>query len=269
MLKSPYMMIRVGFIQNKPLFGEVRRNVERVVERLLRVDADIVVLPELFATGYQFRTRKELLKYSEGIPEGYTSRALLEVAGKKGCFIVAGIPERAGGRVYNSCALFGPAGMVGLYRKAHLFWREKRLFSPGDTPFRVYDAGGVRVGMMICFDWLFPEVARTLTMKGADVICHPSNLVLPYCPQAMVTRCIENRVFGVTANRVGTEERIRRSPLRFIGKSQIVSPEGRILCRASGNREETGVFDIDIRMARKKKITPENHVLHDLRRDLL
>jgi len=65
----------------------------------------------------------------------------------------------------------------------------------------------MRVGMMVCFDWAFPEVARALALKGADLIGHPANLVLTYCQQAMVTRCIENLVFAVTANRYGTEER--------------------------------------------------------------
>ncbi|HAP67080.1 MAG TPA: acyltransferase, partial [Nitrospinae bacterium] len=124
------------------------------------------------------------------------------------------------------------------------------------------------IGMMICFDWLFPEVARILSLKGADIICHPSNLVLPHCPQAMITRCIENRVFVITANRVGVEERIKGRRLKFIGQSEIVSPDGKILYRASANKEEIGIVDIDPKMARNKNITPLNNIFKDRRKDL-
>ena len=154
------------------------------------------------------------------------------------------------------------------YRKSHLFWYEKRFFSPGNTGFRVHDIGIARIGMMICFDWVFPEVCRVLALNGADIICHPSNLVLPHCPQAMITRCLENRVFAVTANRVGSESRTAGSPLKFIGKSQIVDPDGRVLCRASDNKVETMVIDINPKLARDKRITPKNDLFVDRRVDL-
>jgi predicted amidohydrolase len=122
--------------------------------------------------------------------------------------------------------------------------------------------------MMICFDWLFPEAARTLALQGAEVICHPSNLVLPYCPQAMITRSLENRVFTITANRVGTEERVPGKPLKFIGTSQVTSPDGDVLCRAGSKREEAVAVEIDPARARKKLITPMNDIFRDRRKDL-
>ncbi|MBE9531820.1 MAG: acyltransferase, partial [Proteobacteria bacterium] len=137
-----------------------------------------------------------------------------------------------------------------------------------NTPFEVHDIGKAKVGMMICFDWLFPEAARTLALKGADIICHPSNLVLPHCPQAMITRCLENRVFAVTANRVGSEARVGKERLTFIGKSQIVSPDGKVLVRASSTRTAARVVEIDPKVARKKDINPKNDVLDDRRRAL-
>ncbi len=263
--------MKVGFIQTSPVFGRVEENVEDVVRRLASPrmrGVELLVLPELFSTGYQFRSRKELSGFAEEVPGGYTVGRLAEIAGAMRLHIVAGIAERSSGRVYNSAVLVGPGGLLGLYRKAHLFWDEKRLFSPGDTPFRVYDIGRARIGMMICFDWLFPEAARRLALDGADIICHPSNLVLPYCPEAMITRTLENRVFAVTANRVGSEERVKDKPLRFIGLSQIVSPRGEILCRASRRRAEARVVDIDPEEARNKRITPKNHIFRDRREDL-
>jgi Predicted amidohydrolase len=110
---------------------------------------------------------------------------------------------------------------------------EKNCFEKGDLPLKVFNIGSARVGVMICFDWRFPETARTLALSGADLIAHPSNLVLPHCPQSIITRCLENRIFIVTANRVGTEKRTPNNSLNFIGQSQVVDPDGNILCRAS------------------------------------
>ncbi len=138
--------------------------------------------------------------------------------------VVVGLPEQVGNQCYNSAILVGPTGFIGLYRKAHLFFEETLFFSPGNTGLEVWDIGMAKVGVLICFDWIYPEAARTLALKGADVLAHPSNLVLPHCPDAMVTRCLENRVFSVTANRVGQESRGGKQPLTFIGKSEVVSP---------------------------------------------
>src|SRR5919202_6692477 len=120
-------------------------------------------------------------------------------------YLVAGLAELHSERCYNSAVVLGPSGFIGTYRKTHLFFEETLLFAPGDTGFPVWQAGGAKIGVMICFDWFYPEAARTLALKGAEVLCHPSNLVLPYCPDAMVTRCLENHLFSVTANRIGSE----------------------------------------------------------------
>ncbi|WKZ33642.1 MAG: nitrilase-related carbon-nitrogen hydrolase [Thermodesulfobacteriota bacterium] len=260
--------MRVAFIQTSPVFGDIASNVEKVVKRIARLDAELVVLPELFSTGYQFRSRKELLELAEEVPGGYAVRRLADAAKSKGAYVVAGLAERSGKKAYNSAVLVGPRGHIGTYRKAHLFWDEKKMFTKGDTPFAVYRAGKARVGMMVCFDWIFPEAARTLALMGADIICHPSNLVLPYCPEAMITRSIENRVFTITANRVGAEERVEGKSLRFIGSSQITSPAGEVLARAGGRKEEAGVVEINPFEARRKRITPVNDLFGDRRKDL-
>lgn len=123
--------------------------------------------------------------------------------------------------------MVGPGGITAVYRKVHLFYKERLWFSPGEEPFPVVDIGWTKVGLMICFDHLFPEAARTLSLAGAEVIAHPANLVLPeYGQLTMRVRALENGVFTVTANRIGTEDRAGE-PLRFTGESQIVSPKGR------------------------------------------
>lgn len=260
--------MRVACIQTSPLFGEIKKNVDKAVRKIEGLGADLAVLPELFSTGYQFRDRKEALSYGEDAKTGYASTMLAVLAKRNNMHIVAGINERAGSKVYNSAILVGPKGLCGLYRKGHLFWNEKKIFTPGDTELKVYDIGKARLGLMVCFDWIFPEVARTLALRGAEILCQPSNLVMPYCPQAMITRSLENRVYSIVANRVGVEERIAGMRLEFIGQSEVVGHDGEVLCRAGGRKEASKVVDIDPRLARDKSITPMNNLFKDRRRDL-
>jgi len=260
--------MRVGFIQTDPAFGRVEENVSFALKEIEALKAELVVLPELFSTGYQFRSKSEAMGLAEEVPHGPTTEALLEAASSTGTIIVAGLLEKSGKKLFNSSVLVSPDGFVGLYRKAHLFWHEKNIFTPGDTPFDVYEAAGVRLAMMICFDWYFPEVARTLSLKGADIICHPSNLVLPHCPAAMITRCLENKVFAITANRAGSESRRKGEPLRFIGQSQIVAPDGELLYRAASSGAESAALDIRPLRARGKAATRLNDIFKDRRKDL-
>lgn len=264
-------MIRAGFYQFKPVFGEIRRNVESVLKRLNEInrgEADLIVLPELFNSGYQFVSRREVSELSEGIPDGFTTGRLREFARDKNLWLVAGLPERSGKAFYNSAVLVGPKGTVATYRKIHLFYEEKLWFKAGANRFRAYNIGKARIGMMVCFDWFFPEAARSLALAGAEIICHPSNLVLPHCPDAMVTRCLENRVFAITANRFGSEERGGRERLTYIGQSEIVDPQGRILFRAHRSRELLKILEFDPREARRKRINRYNELMRDRRTDL-
>jgi len=112
----------------------------------------------------------------------------------------------------------------------------------------------VKIGVMICFDWCFPEAARILALKDAEIICHPANLVLPYAPKAMFARSIENRVFTITANRIGVEER-GGERLSFIGLSQVTSPKMEVLIQAGESVEDAGVVEVDLLLARNKWIT--------------
>lgn len=256
-----------GFLQFDPVFGDIKGNVSKVLLMLSGKQADLVVLPELFNTGYQFISKDEVKDLSEKIPSGFTTRGLIELSKEKNLHIVAGIAERSAGSFYNSAVLTGPAGFIGVYRKTHLFFEEKLWFSPGDTGFKVWKTPVGNIGVMICFDWFFPESARTLALKGADIIAHPANLVLPYCPDAMPTRCLENRVYAVTANRTGSEERGGKERLEFIGTSEIVSPNGEILYRAERDSEEFGSAEVDIAAARDKNLNSLNNLFEDRRKD--
>jgi len=249
--------MKAGFIQFTPVLGDIEQNILKICKLVDRTDANLIVLPELCNTGYHFASRQEIETLAEGIPCGKTTEALCRLAKTRGAYIIAGLIEKSGDQCYNASVLVGPAGYIATYRKIHLFFEETLWFDPGDREPAVHDIGICRVGLMICFDWIFPETARILALKGADVICHCANLVLPYCQEAMVTRCLENRVYAVTANRTGTETRGEKS-LHFTGKSQITGPDGSILCRGGEASEESGVVEIDPTLARNKAINPYN-----------
>jgi predicted amidohydrolase len=253
-------------VQTRPRFGAVAENVESALRLAARAcrrsPADLVVLPELFSTGYAFVSRREALALAEDPRRGRTARRLVEFARDLGVHLVAGLAERAGRRAYNSAVAVGPRGVLGVYRKVHLFDREKLWFAPGIAPWPVFRMGRARVGLFICFDWRFPEAARALALAGAEVLAHPSNLVMRLAPAAMRTRALENAVFAVTANRVG-EDRRPGVVLRFTGTSQIVDPRGRVLARASGSRPGVVAADLDLGLARDKRVTPRNHLLLD------
>jgi predicted amidohydrolase len=262
------MDLHVGVYQGSPLFGEVERNVEQAVRDLRGTGVDLVVLPELFNTGYQFVSRNEVEELAEEVPEGRTTQSMMDLASSENMVLVFGLAERSGRRCHNAAVVVGPSGFLGIYRKVHLFREEKYFFDTGEEGFQVYDVGKARIGVMICFDWLFPESARILALLGADLICHPANLVLPHCQKAMVTRSLENGVYSATANRVGKESRGGKEPLLFTGMSQIVDPEGRVLASMTDSEPGVSIVPVDVSMARNKKITPENDRLADRRPDL-
>ncbi len=261
-------ILNIAAIQTSPVFGDVSGNLDRALD-LIPGGCDLAVLPELFATGYQFRDTAEAAGMAEeaapGGAGGPIIAALTAKAAATGATLVAGLAEKSEAVVYNSAVMIRPDGSREIYRKVHLFDREKEVFRPGDLGFPVFEACGAKIGLMICFDWIFPEAARSLALAGAQILCHPSNLLLPWCPAAMVTRCQENRVFAATANRIGSEGRTGQR-LDFIGMSEIVSPLGDVLGRA-GREEESAVtaaIDLD---AIEKQVTARNHIFGDRRPD--
>ncbi|TKB92923.1 MAG: hypothetical protein E8D41_08810 [Nitrospira sp.] len=139
--------MRVGFFQFAPRFGEVSHNLDTIVEALDRADADLIVLPELCASGYQFVSQHEVMTLSESVPNGPTTQRLIDLAKRRRMTIVAGLPERAGAACYNSAVVVGPSGFIGCYRKTHLFFEETLFFTPGDTGFQVWDIGPAKIGV--------------------------------------------------------------------------------------------------------------------------
>jgi len=253
--------MRIGFLQLRPRFGAVKENVRKATALLDKVSDATIVLPELFNTGYLFRNIEELASLAEPVPSGYTTSEMIRIAKKRRLNLVFGMAQKHKGKYYNTAVFVSAKGKTEFYQKVHLFDREKLFFARG-TSFKTVSAGEAKLGLLVCFDWIFPEVSRSLALGGAQVLCHAANLVLPYGQDAMRTRCIENRVFAVTANRIGSEHRGTMS-FTFTGGSQIVGPTGEVLASASDRSESLRVVDVDIREASNKRITPNNDVFDD------
>ncbi len=258
--------MKIGYLQFNPDFGKTDKNREQIQNKLENIKADIVVLPELPVSGYFFSTKKEAEILAEPIP-GPTTNMLQKISLKTGTYFVSGILEKSNGNLYNSAVLISPEGPISTYRKTHLFYKEKEFFQPGNDYF-IVDIKGVKIGMLVCFDHLFPEAARTLALMGAQIICHPSNLVLPEIAQQTTrVRALENRVFWIMANRYGSETKKGKTNT-YTGKSQIIAPNGKIIHQSSAEGDELYITEIDPEDALKKNITELNNVFEDRRTDI-
>ena len=258
--------LRLIAVQFNPKHKAVDENRDFILKRLKDMRDALVVFPELSTTGYSFTSRDELVDMAETL-DGDFARELKSIAVSNDLVIVVGVPELAEGKLYNSAFIIAPDRSPETYRKVHLFYREKDVFEPGDE-FKVFDVRvgevGFKLGVMICFDWAFPESARTLALRGADIIAHPANLVLPYCPRVMPARALENRVFTVTANRVGTEM-LGNEQLSFIGSSIICSPKGEVIAKADKEEYIEISATVNPLEARNKTLTKVNDIFADRR----
>ncbi len=256
---------RVAAVQMDPKLGRLDENLNCIVERLVEAaaaGAHLVVFPECALSGYGFSSRAEGLAHAVPI-DGPAVRKVVETCERSRCYAIFGLLQRDGTRLFNACVLTGPDGVIGSYRKVHLPYLGIDMFvDPGDRPFAVHDAGGVRVGMHICYDGSFPESARVLSLLGADLLVLPTNWPThsECAAEHMIpTRAMENTVYAMAVNRVGEE-----SGFRFIGSSSIVDPNGRVLARAAGDSEEILIAEIDPARARQKHLVrvPGRHEIN-------
>ena len=246
------------------LFHE-KQNLEKISKMTNNCRTDLLVLPELCTSGYLFTSKQEMESISS-TSDGRIPIFFKQMAKREDTAIVAGFLEKDGEQFYNSQICVDPSGAQTIYRKIHLFLNEKDLFSAGDSGFKISKYKDALLGLMVCFDWIFPESARTLSVRGADILCHSANLVLPFCQKAMITRSIENHVYSITCNRVGTERKGNQS-LTFTGMSQIIDPQGNILVQANETDEVLMAVDIDPAIAKDKMITEKNHLFRDRRKE--
>lgn len=259
--------MRIGVVQFAPQLLKPAANIATAI-RMIRdnPDADVYVLPELFVSGYSMKNIDEIRSMAIRLQGDSKLKDLCQLSAEMKVGICGGYVEDESARYFNSSFFIGDGAFIANYRKVHLFNNEKELFSPSYSGFKVFTYKNARLGMMICYDWIFPEAARSLTLLGAEVILHPANLVLPWCQQAMYARALENRVFIATCNRIGRE---KNGPISnvFTGRSQIVSPSGKYLFRLPPKKEMVKIMTIDCDEATNKTVSPKNNLLNDRRLD--
>ncbi|MBO0345545.1 nitrilase family protein [Roseibium limicola] len=276
-MANPEAEVGVAAIQMEPRFGLTEDNVSLSIERMEEAaaqGAQVIVLPELCNTGYVFQSRSEAFGLAEPVPSGQSCLRWIEAAARLGVYLVAGITERDGDKLFNSAVIIGPDGYMGTFRKLHLWGDEALYFTPGDLGVPVFDTPLGRLSCHICYDCWFPEVWRLQALAGAELICVPTNWV-PIPGQdpnreAMANIVVMgaahcNSVFVVAANRTGTE---RGQP--FIGQSVIVSQTGwPVAGPASAEDEETLIARVNLADARRKRNWNDfNQPLRDRRTDV-
>jgi predicted amidohydrolase len=212
-------------------------------------EADLVVFPELFLSGYTTVRPGELAVD----PYGPEVERVAGAARENSAAVIFGAPEPFGDGYANSAIYVDRYGTVaGVYRKTHLFGSEREAYLPGDE-LLVVDLQGVKVGLMICFDMEFPEVARALAQAGADLLVTISANMEPFGPDHRVfctARAIENGIPHAYVNQIG-----RGEEFDFTGGTLIVSADGDPLAEAGSARE--GVLELGLELPAKSSVRPD------------
>ncbi len=254
--------MKIAGVQMDISLCDISGNLSRMIERLRETraaGAELTVFPECAVPGYCFTSLEEARPLAQPIP-GEATETMSQACRELGGYAIFGMLESDGDEVFNAAVLVGPDGLVGSYRKTHLPYLGIDMHATfGDRPLEVQSAGDLRVGMNICYDAAFPEVARVLSLQGADLIALPTNwppgaeTTADHC---INTRALENGVYYIAVNRVGSER-----GFEFIGRSSICDPTGRTLAKASADKEEILYAEIDLERARNKhyKRVPGKH----------
>lgn len=247
---------RVAAIQFDPLLGATANNIARLltlVETAAQGGARLIVLPEMATTGACWYNRDEIRPHVEPIP-GPTTEAFAAVARRYDCYIVVGMPEvdLDTGIFYNSAALVGPTGVVGVYRKTHPFISDLKWAKNGDLDLPVWDTPLGRIGILICMAGGQVEPARLLALRGADVLCFPTNWLGEKAPgPAWSTRAFENGCYLIAADRYGVERDIQ-----FSGGSCVLNPDGTIQTMQDADE---GIVYGEVRLAAARAKTFNTH----------
>ena len=253
--------VRVACCQLAPEVGNKAWNLAKsadFIQRAAREGARIVVLPELSSSGYAFESRAEAHSLSDAYADGETTTLWTGLARDLGLHIVGGFAERSASTLYNAAAVIGPAGRIGLFRKVHLWGDENLFFAPGDLGFPVFTTEHGTLGVGVCYDGWFPEFYRSCAIKGAELVCVPTNWV-PMPGQdpkreAManiltMAAAHANSIYIAAADRVGIER-----GQAFIGQSLIAGCSGwPIGGPASATEEQIVVADLDLAQARRAR----------------
>ncbi|HEK1693257.1 TPA: nitrilase family protein [Pseudomonas putida] len=272
----PISPVKIAVIQYDPQVGLDNRdgNLKHglaLARRAAREGANLIVLPELANTGYTFQSRADAYAHAQTLQDGASLQAWADFAQEHQVYLAAGFAERDGLKLYDSAVLFGPEGMLGHYRKAHLWNHEKLWFTPGNLGFPVFETPIGRIGLLICWDIWFPEVPRLMAAQGADILCSLNNWVWTPPPlfdaagrcmasYLTMTAAHVNNVYIAAANRIGSER-----GGRFLGCSLIAGTNGWPIGETASADHETILYaDVDLSAARSAPIW---NSLNDLPRD--
>ena len=256
--------VTLGLVQMSNV-EDPRKNVEKAVEKIreaARAGAQIICLQELFPSRYFCQVNDDkYFKLAEPVP-GPTSELLSQVACDWGVVVVASLFEKAGDEYYNTaCVLDADGTFLGKYRKVHIpddprnYYSELYYFKPGDMGFKPFQTRFAKIGVQVCWDQWFPEGARSLALQGADILFYPTAIgwqvkgqeelgKAEYEAWTTVQRghAISNTVFVAAVNRIGVEDH-----LNFWGGSFVADPLGRIVKKASHDKEEILIAKLDLR----------------------
>jgi beta-ureidopropionase len=254
-------MLRLAVAQMESRVHEFERNMSKMKTLLSSAreqEVDVLVLPKGINSGYAFESKEEVIELAEEIPKGPFSKELAKWS-KNGGMVVAGLSEKTEDGPYDSGVIFSGGKYIATYRKIHLYGKDKDWFLPGNQEPEVFQFNNYRFGMILGFDWAFPEITRILALKGAQIVFHPNSLLHSYCHRAMITRSIENRIFTATSSRVGEDR-----GFRFIGGSQVTDPRGHVLLRMEYDEEDIAWIDIEPSAA-DNKVIEGNDIIKDRR----
>ncbi len=269
--------VKVAAVQMS-MTRSVSENIEKA-ERLVREaageGAKIILLPELFERQYFCQERVyDYYKFAKPVEENDAVIRLTEVSGELSVVIPVSIYERAGTVLYNTVVMLDCGKNLGIYRKTHIpddhFYQEKFYFTPGDTGFKVFETTYGKVGMGICWDQWFPETARFLALKGADIILYPTAIgsepILGgdssgHWMRTMQGHSAANIIPVVAANRYGIEEVEpteenggQKSSLNFYGTSFMTDETGDVIKKAGRDSEEILTASYDFELLRSKRL---------------
>jgi predicted amidohydrolase len=269
------MTVRVACAQLAPTVGDLednRRLAREAVREAVAAGARVVVLPELVTSGYVFESVEEARSCAEPA-DGPALRGWSEEAAARDAVVVGGFCELGeDGALFNSAAVVDASGVLAVYRKIHLWDREPLFFESGSEPAPVVETAVGRIGVGVCYDLNFPEVARGLALAGADLVALPANF--PGHPRPEGERPIEvtlamatahlNRVFVAVCDRCGPER-----GLDWVGGSVVCDELGWVLAGPpAGFGPGLVVADCDLARARDKAWNERNDLLGDRRHEL-
>jgi predicted amidohydrolase len=274
---EPRKPVKVMLVQMTPTLADKDANFNTFKKFIVKAKSEnvnLVVFPELSTTGYL--NYDGFYRLAEPIPGPFTSKVAALLAGST-VHVVFGMPEAStevDGALYNSAVMIGgKKGLIGKYRKlflpGHSVFDEKRYFTPGSTA-EVFSTCLGDIGLAICYDLYFPELARLYAMKGAQIIVYPTtspSARRDYFEALTKARAIENGVFVILCNRAGIEE-----GLIYWGGSHIVSPYGVVLAKAKYDEDDVVITELDLgEVRRARPLLPmlSKDTRHELYDDLL